>query len=76
MALPLKITVKESIKELRELQRKNGELICKRLLVLIEFKKHKKQEFQNEIYQKSQALTTTVLINGETFITSLELLLC
>ena len=42
MALPLKITVKESIKELRELQRKNGELISKRLLVLIEFKKHEK----------------------------------
>jgi transposase len=42
MALPLKITVTETIKELRALQRKNGELINKRLLVLIEIKKHEK----------------------------------
>lgn len=42
MALPFKITVKESIKELRNLQRKNGELIGKRLLVLIEIRKHEK----------------------------------
>lgn len=40
MALPLEITVKETIKELRYLQRKNGELIGKRLLMLIEIKKH------------------------------------
>lgn len=40
MARPLQITVKESVKELRELQRKNGELINKRLLMLIEIKKH------------------------------------
>lgn len=42
MAHPLQITVKESVKELRELQRKNGELINKRLLMLIEIKKHEK----------------------------------
>jgi transposase len=42
MALPLKITVTESIVELRSLQRKNGELINKRLKVLIEIKKHEK----------------------------------
>jgi transposase len=40
MALPLKITVTETIKELRSLQRKSGELIGKRLLMLIEIKKH------------------------------------
>jgi len=40
MSLPLKITVKESIKELRALQRNAGELIGKRLRVLIEIKKH------------------------------------
>lgn len=42
MALPLKIIVKESIVELRTLQRKNGELINKRIKVLIEIKKHEK----------------------------------
>lgn len=42
MALPLQITVKESIKELRSLQRKNGELVGKRLLVLIEIKRHER----------------------------------
>lgn len=40
MALPFQITVKESIQELRTLQRKYGELIKKRLQVLIEIKKH------------------------------------
>lgn len=40
MALPLKITVTETIKELRILQRKSGELIGKRLLMLIEIKRH------------------------------------
>ena len=40
MALPLVITVKETIKELHALQRKNGELIGKRMLMLIEIKKH------------------------------------
>ena len=40
MTLPLVITVKETIKELRSLQRKNGELIGKRMLMLIEIKKH------------------------------------
>ena len=42
MALPLQITVKESIAELRKLQRNHGALINKRLLVLIEIKKHEK----------------------------------
>jgi transposase len=42
MALPFAITVKESINELRSLQRKHGELIGKRLLMLIEIKKHSK----------------------------------
>lgn len=42
MALPFQIIVKETINELRSLQRKNGELIGKRLLMLIEIKKHSK----------------------------------
>lgn len=42
MAHPYQITVTESIKELRSLQRKYGELIGKRLLMLIEIKKHEK----------------------------------
>ena len=42
MALPLQIIVKETTSELRALQRKNGELIGKRLLMLIEIKKHEK----------------------------------
>lgn len=40
MALPLKITVKESLIELRQLQRKQSELIRKRIQMLIEIKKH------------------------------------
>lgn len=39
MAHPLSITIKESIKELKALQRKQGELISKRIQVLIEIKK-------------------------------------
>lgn len=39
MSLPLQITVKETLNELRSLQRKHGELIGKRLLILIEIKK-------------------------------------
>ncbi len=42
MALPLQITITETIPELRSLQRKHGELIGKRLQVLIEIKKHEK----------------------------------
>ena len=42
MAFPFQITVKETIPELRKLQRKSGELIGKRLLMLIEIKKHEK----------------------------------
>ena len=42
MALPLQITVIQTIPELRKLQRNSGELINKRLLMLIEIKKHEK----------------------------------
>ncbi len=42
MAFPFQLTVKQTIQELRILQRKNGELIGKRLLMLIEIKKHEK----------------------------------
>lgn len=42
MAYPLKITVQESIKDLKSLQRQYGELIGKRLRVLIEIKRHEK----------------------------------
>ncbi len=42
MALPFQITVKQSIGELRKLQRSHGELIGKRLQMLIEIKKHEK----------------------------------
>ena len=40
MAFPFQITVKETIPELRKLQRKSGELIGKRILMLIEIKKY------------------------------------
>ena len=43
MAHPLVITIKESISELRLIQRKQGELIGKRIQVLIEIKKHQKE---------------------------------
>jgi hypothetical protein len=42
MAYPLEIKIKESIKELRALQREQGELISKRLQVLIEIRRHEK----------------------------------
>ncbi len=42
MAHPLHLPVKESIKELRSLQRQKGELISKRIQMLIEIKKHEK----------------------------------
>ena len=42
MALPLRISVKETISELRALQRQHGELIKKRILMLIEIKKQEK----------------------------------
>lgn len=42
MSLPKQISVKESLLELKDLQRKSGELIAKRLRILIEFKKHEK----------------------------------
>jgi len=40
MSLPKTITIKESLPQLRELQRKSGPLIGKRLRILIEFKKN------------------------------------
>jgi transposase len=40
MAIPFQITIKESIKELRALQRNSGELISNRMKVLIEIKNH------------------------------------
>ena len=42
MAHPFQITVKQTVAELRKLQRTCGELISKRLLMLIEIKKHEK----------------------------------
>jgi transposase len=43
MALPLKITIKESLSELRKLQGKHGELIGRRIRVLLEIKRHEKE---------------------------------
>jgi transposase len=40
MSLPKQIIIKESFSELKELQRKSGYLIAKRIQVLIEFKKN------------------------------------
>lgn len=42
MAIPIQLTIKESIKELKALQRGQGELLSKRIRVLIELKKHEK----------------------------------
>ncbi len=42
MAHPFQITVKQTLTELRKLQRTNGQLIAKRVLMLIEIKKHEK----------------------------------
>jgi len=42
MAKPIQIRIKESIKDLKALQRKKGEIVSKRLRVLIELKKHEK----------------------------------
>jgi len=42
MAKPIQLTIKESIKDLKSLQRSQGELLSKRLQVLIELKKHEK----------------------------------
>ena len=43
MSPPFQITVKQTSAELRKLQRSNGTLICKRLLMLIEIKKHEQE---------------------------------
>ena len=42
MAKPIQITIKESIKDLKVLQRGQGEIVSKRMRVLIELKKHEK----------------------------------
>ena len=42
MAIPIQLSIKESIKELKALQRGQGELLSKRIRVLIELKKHEK----------------------------------
>ena len=42
MAIPIQLTIKESVKELKALQRGQGELLSKRIRVLIELKKHEK----------------------------------
>ena len=42
MAKPIQITIKESIKDLKALQRGQGEIVSKRMRVLIELKKHEK----------------------------------
>lgn len=64
MALPFQITVKESIAALRILQRKHGELIKKRLQVLIEIKKHQ----QNGGISK-RALSEITGINHNSIVT-------
>ena len=43
MAHPLSITIKEGVSELRKIQRNQGELIGKRIQVLIEIKKREKE---------------------------------
>ncbi len=43
MAKPLQLIVKESITDLRKMQRSYGALIGKRMVMLIEIKKHQKQ---------------------------------
>ena len=43
MSHPLSIIIKESVSELRVIQRKHGELIGKRMQVLIEIKKREKE---------------------------------
>ena len=40
MAKPFQISIKESIKELKAIQRKSGKLISDRMRILIEIKKH------------------------------------
>ena len=42
MAHPLQIVIKESLAELRKLQRQQGALVGKRILLLIEIKKYEK----------------------------------
>ena len=42
MAIPIQLIIKESLKELKAIQRGQGELISKRIRVLIELKKHEK----------------------------------
>lgn len=60
MAHPLTITVTETIPELRKLQRKYGELIGKRLQMLIEIKKHE----QTGISKRSLSAITGINHNS------------
>lgn len=52
MSLPLKIIIKESISELRAHLRKSGELIGKRLRVLIEIKRHEESGISKRALSK------------------------
>ena len=51
MAHPKKIQIKESIKALKTIQRKQGELLSKRLAVLIEIKKHENSRLPQSFRQ-------------------------
>ena len=61
MAHPFQITVKETVTELRKLQRTCGELISKRLLMLIEIKKHEKTGISKRELSRVTGLIITVL---------------
>jgi transposase len=60
MAHPLAITVTETIPQLRKLQRKHGELIGKRLQMLIQIKKHE----QTGISKRSLSAITGINHNS------------
>jgi transposase len=62
MALPKLITIKESLKELKALQRNSGELISLRIRILIEFKKHEK----NGISKRQASINTGISHNSIT----------
>lgn len=62
MSQPKQIIIKQSLSELKELQRKSGELISKRLRILIEFKKHEK----TGVSKRSVSETTGINHNSVT----------
>ena len=76
MAHPFQITVKQTITELRRLQRSHGELIGKRLLMLIEINRHEKRVFLNVIFPVLLALIITVSLSGVKSITTMALSRC